>query len=461
MPLFSRTSFIRGAAGLVLLLSLAVLCGPFVRASNVRADTHAPTTRSLPDPKEDRACLQEAGALLDAGEFHKARTLLRTHLQTTGRLPAHGYDPCARDAAENETTADPRHEESRALTATLCLALGNALYMEGEMADAYAAFRSARTGLPEDPAACRNLALAAYGLERWTESAALFETASDLLPSPDPKLLRQAATAWSLGGRDQKAAGTIARALDLVGKPDAEWLELYAHLHTKAGKHLQGLHPLLTALRRAPQRLSLWLALGNAEWRGQRLPRAVAALETALRLRQRSTTSTETEDTVSAATLRRQLDSLYANGGLPAQAAMRLLHRPGEQKTQWLDRAAALFDEAQRPEKALNALQQAQQQQFSRARLLRMARLCMRYGMDRRACDLFLRYLECTGQPGQPSANGRDDIDQVRIQLAICALGIGNHDLARTALKDIPRTSANHAYAAKMLELLAPPAETP
>jgi hypothetical protein len=460
LPLFP--SGLRALPLALLLLLCVPALGVTALARAANPDAPGDTT------PQDRELLQQTGHLMEAGKYTEIRQRIHAHLQATHRLPPSaplsGGCPAPPSGSETDPTGSPEPSQAEhiALTATLQLALGNALYMEGELKDAYAAFCAARQGLPQDPAACRNLALAAYGLERWVESAELFELASSLGPKPDPALLRQAATAWSLGHRPGPAAQAIHRALALVPQPDPAWLALHAQLHTQAGKHAQGLAPLLAALNQTPHDPALWLTLADAEWRGKRPSQAAAALETVLLLLPAEADGSASGKPPSSRTLLDRLARTYAQGGLPALAAERIPAQPnpmGSDEINRLEQQAALYARAHRPLPALEALETAQQHHPETSRLLRMARLCLHSGLDRRAVNYLSPLLaqQAASAPEHGPTASREQIREAALLVALGALNLEDRELARSALARIPAHSPEHAYAARLLELLETP----
>ncbi|MEF2146439.1 MAG: hypothetical protein V3573_13425 [Desulfovibrionaceae bacterium] len=363
-----------------------------------------------PLSRADTSLLRQVRDLLDQDDPSAARALLKTRLE------------------QPEAGTEPPHP-------LFFLALGNALYMQNDPSGAYKAYAQARQGLPDDPAACRNMGLAAYALQRWEESGALLEQAYDLAPEPEPALLRQAATAWSAGGKHAQAARLMSRAMELLSEPDSDWLRCNARMQTRAGMHEKGVRPILALLEKAPYNAKLWLLLAEVETEGKRYGHAAAAMETALHLHHEPA-------------IHDRLVRLYAGTGLPDQAARKLKKPACRKDAALLDRIAGLWARAQNPQAALETLQEAQNVSPSAARLRKMAELCYVHGLHSDAVRYFQAYL-------QKNAMDQD----ARMLLTQAALSDQDTQAAQRALQDIPKDSRHFEIARDLLRLLEPPTE--
>ena len=355
---------------------------------------------ALPAPAmtlDDARLLASVQQRMDAGEYARAAALLRERLQ------------------------------SGPGDAVLHLALGNALYMKDDLAGAHTAYAEAHRLAPDDPAACRNLALTAYGLERWAESGPLFERAWALAEPRDPMLLLQAGAAWFQAGRYDEAVRALDRGRAERPLPDASWLGMYAAACTQAGSHAKGIAAIISTLRAHPGDPELWRVLSDAELRGGRYDRAAAALEALIRLEGASPA---------------RLVDLYAGTGLPGVAALRL--DAGNADAPNLDRMADLYLLAHRPGEALQVMQRAQELQPTSSRIKRMGLIAFQSGNEKTAIELLLKYL--TQHPKDHAAC---------LVIAQAALTIGNTALAARILERIPADSDHHETAMALLELLA------
>lgn len=311
--------------------------------------------------------------------------------------------------------------------AVLHLALGNALYMADDLPAAHDAYAEAHRLAPDDPAPCRNLALAAYNLERWAESGPLFERAWELADPKDPMLLMQAGAAWYQAGKYGEAVRALDRGRAHLPLPDAGWLGMYAAACTQTGSHAKGIAAILSRLREQPGDAALWQTLSDAELRGDRYDRAAAAMEALIRL-----------DDESPA----RLVDIYAGTGLPGVAALHL--ETDKADAPLLDRAADLYLLAHRPAEALRVMQRAQELQPASSRIKRMGLIAFNSGKEKRAIELLLKYLE-----------QNPDDHATRLVLAQAALTAGSTVLAAQELESIPEDSAHRKTAEALLELLA------
>lgn len=426
---------------LILLCVLAICAAPALAGQPTQQQADQIDVRPL--HTEERALLRQVQPLLEAGQHGNALQLLEAYFREQSNATPQAVP----------AMSPPPHP-------ALFLALGNARYLAGDMPGAYEALRTAHAGLPNDPGACRNLALATYALERWAESAALFEQTAQLQAnhassksntSDTSALLRQAAVAWSLAGKHAEAMSAIGRVLAFFPEPDADLLELHAQLHTLAGKHVSGLHPLWDALERHPEDIRLWNALADAELRGKRFAHAAAALETALHLLSQSKQATTSSPATHSAekTLHERLEGLYAGTGFPAQAARILKMRLDPMQTaspEHLDRLADLLERAQQPRQALDILKQAQAHTPTPTRTRNMALLAWRHGLDAEAAGYLSAYLVL-----------RPDDAEARLLLALAALSTQKKGDALVALDGIPKTSRHFEAAEQLRELLREP----
>ncbi|MGE4297285.1 MAG: tetratricopeptide repeat protein [Desulfovibrionaceae bacterium] len=403
-------------------LLAALLCAALLLLVLLRA-SHAGNTDAPMDARpagEDARALRAATRALEAGDWDAARGA----------------------AASRLAVPEPHHPALR-------LALGNALYMLGDMRGAYDAFALARGGMPDDPAAARNFALAACGVERWEACAGSFEAAFALARPGDPALLRSAAEAWMRLGRAREAARVMDAVLPLLPDPDAACLRRNAWIQTAAGRHGQGVRAFEAALARHPLDTGLWLALAQAEEAGDRLTHAAAALETALR------TSADRNGTEAAGggALRQRLAGLYLRLGLPLAAARLhptpIMPRLGEDASlaASLRRSAILYEQAGLGNAAFAAWERLVDMLPSgeeRARGRRDAALCcLRIGRNEDAARL-LRAVVAQA-PGDAEA---------RFFLATAALRLHDRAMAVRALEGIPPASAQRPHADRLLDLL-------
>lgn len=347
---------------------------------------------------EDARLLTSAQQRMDSKEYARAAALLRERL------------------------------ESGPGDAVLHLALGNALYMKNDLAGAHATYAEAHRLAPDDPAACRNLALTAYALEMWTESGQLFERAWTLSDPQDPMLLLQAGAAWFQADRYGEAVRALDRGRALRPLPDARWLGLYAAACTKADNHAKGIAAIVKRLRERPGDADLWRVLSDAELRGKRYDRAAAALEALVHL----------DGTPPA-----RLVDLYAGTGLPGIAALRLGQDRADAPR--LDRTADLYLLARRPAAALRTLDKAQHLAPSSDRLKKMGIIAFNSGDGDTAILYFREYL--TLHPEDHA---------IRLPLAQAALASGDTALAAQTLERVPEDSGQYPTAAALLRLLAP-----
>ncbi len=363
---------------------------------------------------DDVSLLRQVNKLFDADQYARARDLLLERM--------------ARNLSEKD----------QAVPVPVLQALGNALYLTGDLDGAFDAYSQALEQEPNNPALCRNLGLTAYGLERWAESAPLLEKAYGLAQADaetvaETDLLFQAATAWALAEKYQNAARVLDKAWPLLKQPDLRWLKLNALARTKAGQHAKGIAPILDALDRTPCDEQLWLLLADAETMGERYGRAAAALEAVLRC--------NNESGQSKAGLLQRLAGLYAGTNLPFLAAKTL--EPGASDAEALDRLGQLYARAGRLDPALDALERAQKAAYNAERAKRMALLCLNFGRHRQGADLLDRYL--SARPGDHDA---------RMLLAQARLTLKEPDKARQALKAIPADSRHRDTAEQLLRLL-------
>lgn len=257
-----------------------------------------------------------------------------------------------------------RHPDTK--PALFFLVLGNACYQQGDIAAAATWYRAGLDNHPDNPALCRNLAAARYGLEQFAQAGRLFKKAYELSDPREYELLYQAGIAFYHAEQLDQSQNVLQQLIQTTDPVRREWLTLMIQVSYAQHDFHRTTQLLESFLETYPLERAYWKLLAGIRTEQERYAQAAAALRTALSLE--NATAREWN----------QLSSLYFYLNAPLQGTM-CLEKASElsAESRDYDALAQGYLQAHRIDKSLHYLDLAIEQAPTSKRLMTKARILM------------------------------------------------------------------------------------
>jgi Flp pilus assembly protein TadD len=159
------------------------------------------------------------------------------------------------------------------------LLLGNALYGMGDAEPAFKTFTGGHAKYPEDKDLCRNAAVTAYELGKFSDAGELFYKLYGLTNTPE-ELYRSAAS-WYMNGSMDASEKRMDELLGREKKRKPEWVKLAVAVKVENGKPGPALALTVSYLRDNPYDGDMWELRSQLHISLEQYTLAASALETA------------------------------------------------------------------------------------------------------------------------------------------------------------------------------------
>ncbi|MGD9807162.1 MAG: tetratricopeptide repeat protein [Deferribacterales bacterium] len=159
------------------------------------------------------------------------------------------------------------------------LLLGNALYSMGDADAAFKTFTSGHAKYQDDKDLCRNAAVTAYELGKFSDAGELFYTLYRLTNTPE-ELYRSAAS-WYMKGSMDVSEKRMDELFSREKKRKPEWLKLAVAVKIENGKPRPALALTVSYLRENPYDGDMWELRSQLHLSLEQYTMAASALETA------------------------------------------------------------------------------------------------------------------------------------------------------------------------------------
>lgn len=321
--------------------------------------------------------------------------------------------------------------------------LGNALALEGRHDDALSQYRKAAEQNAADADLWLNMGKASYDLQQFGQAAQFMQKAYELMTDKRPEVLYQAAVCFI---QDQEPQQALACLLPICtdgctdgctdDEPKEAWFEALVDVYLKLEQYPQAVATLQKLLGRPAHRPRWWKLLAHVYMQAHDYTQAAAALKIYLEM-----VTPSREELI-------WLGDLYRLAGVPLKAARqyeKALQSPVAAGD--YEKIAAVYLSAHRPDKAVQALNQAIAQKPS-ARLWHMlGSIQYNQGKYQEAHDAFRRSFEFAQGNGSAA-----------LLMGYCALKLDKLQEAAEAFESAARFSPQRTAARKALNEIKPPA---
>jgi len=353
--------------------------------------------------REEQSVLYQAQEALNKKAYNKAQSLLDAYIKK-----------------------NPETKNSLAW-----YALGNALYMSGNIEKAFNAYEKGFKFNPKSFNLCINLAKTACDLDRFSKAGQLLEKAYTLSTKKDRELLLQAGTAFYKANDFPKARDVLKKAVSGQKQINTDWLRLYIHVCLELKEWKDAENTLEIFLKKHPENVQYWKLLAQIRLNRNNYNDAAAALEIAYGMEMPRPKELE------------ELANLYFLMNLPLKAARTLEkawgRKPGPKQCEKISKAFAM---AQRKEQAINYMNLAIKQNPCAALYYEKGKLCYEWGLWKKAVLSFKNCIKLN--PEQHMAS---------LLLGYCALEIEDFDLAAKSFLNASKKEKYKKEALAALEL--------
>ncbi len=258
--------------------------------------------------------LAAAGAQADVDSPRTRAVLLKAHTHIRQKQYA---------AAEKILKSHIEHQPD-AVSATVCLLLGNVLYQQEKTSEALQIYRKGLIIEPDNYSLCLNCAVASYETEAYGGAGDFFEKACSIKQSASGrnrqsqpsqadecrKLLHQAAISYYQAEDFRTARRVLQELLERYTETDPEWLKLLVHTCIALNDIVLAQQTLERYLNTTPGNPEYWKLLAHLRFEREQYPQAAAALAVAVAL----SPKTNPRDA-------KNLAEIYLYLGAPLQAA--------------------------------------------------------------------------------------------------------------------------------------------
>jgi tetratricopeptide (TPR) repeat protein len=308
--------------------------------------------------------------------------------------------------------------------------LADALALDGQNADALTYYQKATEQYAADADLWLNMGKVCYDLQQFGKAAQYMHKAYELMTEKRPELLYQVAICFIQDNKRQQALGCLEQICTAdAGEAKSDWFEALVDVYLKLGQHRKAVATLQQLLGRQGDRPRWWKLLAHTYLKDHDYNKAAAALKVYLDLKEATR-----EEVI-------QLGDLYRLAGVPLKAA-----RQYEKALQWsaasgdYEKIAAAYLYAHRPDKAVQALNQAIAHKPS-ARLWHMlGSVQYNRGQYRQAHEAFRQSLEIAQGDGSAA-----------LLMGYCALKLNKLNEAIEAFESAARFSQQRLAAQKAL----------
>lgn len=313
--------------------------------------------------------------------------------------------------------------------------LANALALDGRNADALTYYQKATEQYAADADLWLNMGKVCYDLQQFDKAAQYMHKAYALMTEKRPELLYQVAICFIQDNQPQQALGCLEQICGAgAGEAESDWSEALVDVYLKLGQHRKAVATLQQLLGRQGDRPRWWKLLAHIYMKDRDYNKAAAAFKVYLDM-----VAASREEVI-------QLGDLYRLAGVPLKAA-----RQYEKALQWsaasgaYEKIAAAYLAARRPDKAVQALNQAIAQKPS-ARLWHMlGSVQYNRGRYRQAHEAFRRSFETAPGDGRAA-----------LLMGYCALKLNKLHEAAEAFESAARFSQQRRAAQKALNEIEP-----
>lgn len=311
--------------------------------------------------------------------------------------------------------------------------LGNALYLDGHLEQAYQAYDAAYHLESQFSPLCTNFATVCYELKKYSEAGELFESAYECAEKPEEGLLYQAAICHQQAKDFTKVKNIMGRLLGGRGKAlRTEWLKCYIQACVELQDWLQAEQTLVKLLDSSPTDQQYWLLLAQIRAQQKNFAAAAAAFEVAYTIQSPGHREWE------------ELAGIYRYIHVPDKEAKCLERAYGKDPSAaQCDTLATAYLQAGRLDKALGYIDRALRKEPSASRYYGKGNLYYRYGQWPQAIEALRSALEL--QPNLGSAH---------LLLGSCALAVDDVSLAVKAFTNAAKQQDSRSRALAALSVL-------